>query len=57
MISKQEWEELLTLKKAIDGYPQSVATSHQERFTELLVKSLKGKGDRPLTSDNKNEKI
>ena len=42
-----EWEELVALKDAIDGYPQSVAPEHQERFTELLVKSLAGKGDCP----------
>jgi len=46
-----EWEELVALKGAIDGYPQSVAPEHQARFTELFVKSLAGKGDcRPITN-------
>ena len=46
-----EWDELVALKSAIDGYPQSVAPEHQARFTELLVKSLAGKGDcRPITN-------
>jgi hypothetical protein len=49
-ISLAEWQELATLKKAIDGYPQSVCPSRQERFTELMVKSLVGKGDRPLVA-------
>jgi hypothetical protein len=50
-----EWEELVALKKAIDGYPQSVAPEHQARFTELLVKSLAGKGDcRPIANAVRN---
>lgn len=48
LITQEEWQELVSLKKAIDGYPQSVSTCQQERFTELLVKSLADKGDRPL---------
>jgi hypothetical protein len=36
------------LRKAITGYPQSVHPKKQERFTELFVKSLEGKGDTPL---------
>jgi hypothetical protein len=51
-MEKEEWNELVSLKQAIDGYPQSVCPSRQERFTELLVKSLQGKGDRPLTYCN-----
>jgi hypothetical protein len=47
-ITHAEWQELVALKAAIDGYPQSVSPSKQERFTELMVKSLVGKGDRPL---------
>ncbi len=51
-ISLAEWQELASLKAAIDGYPQSVCPSRQERFTELMVKSLVGKGDRPLVAPN-----
>lgn len=47
-ITQAEWQELATLKAAIDGYPQSISTCQQQRFTELMVKSLAGKGDRPL---------
>jgi ABC-type polar amino acid transport system ATPase subunit len=47
-ITQAEWQELVALKAAIDGYPQSISTCQQQRFTELMVKSLVGKGDRPL---------
>ncbi len=44
-LSQEEWKELCSLKEAIDGYPASMATPQMERFTELLVRSLHGKGD------------
>ena len=44
-LSQEEWQELCSLKKAIDGYPASMATAQMERFTELFVRSLHGKGD------------
>jgi hypothetical protein len=43
-----EWRELVALKAAIDGYPQAVSTCQQERFTELFVMSLAGKGNMPI---------
>ena len=45
MITNEEWEELTSLKSAINEYPASVHPIKMERFTELLVKSLEGKGD------------
>lgn len=44
-LSQEEWQELFSLKKAIDDNPASVATIQMERFTELFVRSLHGKGD------------
>lgn len=44
-LSDAEWEELCTLKKAIDDGPATVAASRMERFTELFVRTLHGKGD------------
>ena len=44
-LSQEEWQELCSLKEAIDGYPASIATATMERFTELFVRSLHGKGD------------
>lgn len=52
IISDEEFREMVRLKREIDGYPQSVAPEHQERFTELMVKSLMGKGDKPLKMQN-----
>ena len=44
-MTEEERKELNYLREAITGYPQSVHPKKQERFTELFVKSLKGKGD------------
>ena len=45
MLSEEEWLELCSLKEAIDCYPAAVAASKMERFTELFVRTLDGKGD------------
>ena len=39
-LSKDEWEELDALRKAIKDNPASVHPEKQERFTELFVRSL-----------------
>jgi len=39
-LSKDEWEELDALRKAINDNPASVHPEKQERFTELFVRSL-----------------
>lgn len=44
-LSNEEWKELCSLKEAIDCYPAAVAASKMERFTELFVRTLEGKGD------------
>lgn len=48
-LTKEEWEELVSLKKAIDEYPASVHWDKMERFGYLMVKSLEGKGDMKVT--------
>lgn len=45
MLSDEEWQELCYLKEAIDCHPAAVAASKMERFTELFVRTLEGKGD------------
>lgn len=45
-LSDEEWNELVALKEAIHDNPASVATHKMELFTELLVRSLYGKGDK-----------
>lgn len=44
-LSKDEWHELLALKEAITYQPHHVSPDKMERFTELMVRSLQGKGD------------
>lgn len=45
MLSDDEWDELNVLKNAINEHPASVHYMKMERFTELFVRSLDGKGD------------
>jgi hypothetical protein len=44
-LSTEEWNELVALKNAINDNPAAVAAEKMELFTELLVRSLEGKGD------------
>jgi len=44
-MNQSEWEELLSLRAEMNNGMTGLSTVHQERFTELLVKSLRGKGD------------
>ena len=44
-LSTEEWNELLALKDAITYAPQTVSAQKMEKFTELMVRSLEGKGD------------
>jgi hypothetical protein len=44
-LSKEEWNELVALKNAINDNPATVHPEKMELFTELLVRSLYGKGD------------
>lgn len=39
-LTDEEWEELVSLKNAINTNPASVHPSKQEKFTELFVRSL-----------------
>ena len=48
-LTKEEYEELNSLRKAINEYPASVHWDKMERFGYLMVKSLEGKSDaRPV---------
>ena len=44
-LTQEEWDELVALKDAITYRPQSVSAKKMEKFTELMVRSLEGKGD------------
>ena len=47
-LTKEEWDELVALKEAINYDPSTVTYERMEKFTELMVRSLEGKGDVPL---------
>ncbi len=42
-LTKEEWDELVALKNAINENPATVHPEKMELFTELLVRSLEGK--------------
>lgn len=44
-LTKEEWNELDALRKAINYDPSQVCPQKMEKFTELFVRSLYGKGD------------
>jgi hypothetical protein len=44
-LTPEEWNELVILKNAINYHPASVHYEKMERFSELMVRSLEGKGD------------
>ena len=46
-LSKEDWDEMVALKNAINDNPAAVAPEKMELFTELLVRSLEGKCDSP----------
>lgn len=48
-LTDDEFEELKVLLKAINENPASVHYEKMERFAELMVRSLDGKGDRPIS--------
>lgn len=45
VLSTDEWNELVALKDAITYAPQTVSAQKMEKFAELMVRSLEGKGD------------
>jgi len=48
--TKEEWDELVALKNAINDNPAAVHPDKMELFTELLVKSWDAKCDPPETT-------
>lgn len=43
-LTKEEWDELVALKNAINYDPASVHYEKMERFSDLMVRSLQEKG-------------
>jgi len=44
-LTKDEWNELIALKNAINHSPSTVHPTKMELFTSLFVKTLEGKGN------------
>ena len=51
-LTDEEWNELNALREAINYYPHTVSPEKMEKFTELMVRSLEGKGD-PVSMQTK----
>lgn len=49
-MTQEEWNQLVALREEMNGNMMAYDWSAQEKFTELLVKSLEGKSDPPLGS-------
>ena len=47
-MDQEQWEELLALRKEMNANLMAHNAKVQERYTALLVESLKGKGDGPV---------
>lgn len=53
-LTDSEQEELIALKRAINDNVSSVHYIKMERFTELLVKTLSGKGSGEMFTEPTN---
>lgn len=51
-MTEEEWNLLLAIRKEMNGNLMAQNSTTQEKYTELLVKSLEGKGDSPPRAVN-----
>lgn len=56
-ISEKEWKDLVHLKDEISNNPSAICPEEMELFTELLVKSLYGKGEYTVNEEPTNYEI
>jgi hypothetical protein len=52
-MENQEWEQLMELREELNGNLMAYDQVAVEKFVELFVKSLEGKGDLPVGSVNR----
>jgi hypothetical protein len=52
-MEETEWQELLSIRKEMNANLMAQDVATQEKYTELFVKSLEGKGDLPIRSENR----
>ena len=55
-MEEKDWETLVEIKNELDANLMAYDWQTQEKFTELLVESLKGKGDKPLGTVSRTSK-
>ncbi len=47
-MTDSEWDQLVSMKREMDNHLMSHDWHAMERFAELMVESLRGKGDRAV---------
>ena len=52
-MEKTEWEKLLAIRNEMNANLMAVGPKALEKYTELFVKSLGSKGDKPLGTGNR----
>jgi len=52
-MKQEEWDALLAIREEMNANLMAQDVATQEKFTELLVKSLEGKGDPPVRAVNR----
>lgn len=55
-MEEKDWDTLVELKNELDANLMAYDWHTQEKFTELLVESLQGKGDLPLSTVSRTSK-
>jgi len=53
-LTQEEYNELIALKDAITYSPSTVNSEKMEKFAELMVRSLDGKFDPPISKNYKS---
>ena len=57
LLTQEEWNELIALKEAITYAPQTVSAHKMEKFAELMVRTLEGKCDPPISKNWRGSKL
>ena len=52
-MKEEEWDALLAIREEMNANLMAQDVATQERYVELLVKSLEGKGDPPVRPVNR----
>lgn len=55
IMTDEEWNEMVSLKNEINFNPANVVPEKMERFSELYVRSIAGKGDNTVAIHSYNE--